>query len=332
MLASGRWKEGPDGSLLRVPQPLVMPSRERVMELERLDRPLTEREAREYALYAFNPSAPPNLLFSAVAGAHPASAAADVMGLGLMGASKAAAPVAKLAKEAIPPEMWKPVVDRANEILAKGLGIKKGDATIELVPKEVDMTGSSLPGFDVDVKIDGTHTGFMSFEPLTSRDAQMIQTQRTLAKGEEAPMEFGISRQDDYPFGEAGGPEVGMGYSAEMSAALNQALKERGYRLFSSTSHTDLGNARYMADVERRVVDPIFSTRTAPAPRDERRLKEILDRYPGAEVKGDMIHIPETRFRYNKKGGRVGEEAFRKGGRFKIKKAKKGAFRPKKNI
>ncbi len=307
MLASGRWKEGPDGSLLRVEQPLVIPSRERVMELERLDRPMTEREAREYALYAFNPSAPPNLLFSAVAGAHPAAAAADVLGLGLMGASKAAAPVAKLAKEAIPPEMWKPVVERANEILAKGLGIKKGDATIELVPKEVDLTGSGFPGFDLDVKIDGKQTGFMSFEPITNRDAQMIQTQRTLDLGEEVPMEFGLSRADDYPFGEGGGPEVGMGYSAEMSAALNQALKEKGYRLFSSTSHTDDGLARYMANVERRVVDPIFSERTAPLPRDERTLKMLLDRYEGSYIKGDQLHIPETRFRYNREGGRIGD-------------------------
>jgi hypothetical protein len=300
MLASGRWKEGPDGSLLRVQA--GVPSRERAMELERLDRPMTEQEAREYALRAFDPTAGPNVLFSLLAGAHPAAAAVDIAGQAMTLGSKAAIP---LSKEAIAPEMWKPVVERANEILAKGLGIKKGDATIELVPKEVDLTGSSFPGFDLDVKIDGTHTGYMSFEPLTSRDAQMIQTQRTLDLGEEVPMEFGLSRQDDYPFGETGGPEVGMGYSAEMSAALNQALKERGYRLFSSTSHTDLGNARYMADVERRVVDPIFSTRTAPVPRDERRLKEILDRYPGAEVKGDMIHIPETRYRYNKQGGRV---------------------------
>ena len=325
MLASGRWKEGPDGSLLRVEQPLVMPSRERVMELERLDRPMTEQEAREYALYAFDPSAPPNLLFSAVAGAHPAAAAADVLGLGLVGASKAAAPVAKLAKEAIPPEMWGPIVKRANELLAEGFGIKKGDATIELIPKEVDITGSSFPEFDLEVAIDGKKTGYMSFEPMTDYDAQMIQTQRTLGLGEETPIEYGLIRQNDYPFGEGGGPEVGMGYSAEMNKALNEALKEKGYRMFSSLSHTPEGEARYMADIERRVVDPIFSTRTTPVPRDERRFKELLDRYPGAEIKGDMLHIPETRFRYNREGGRVG-------GRFKINKAKKGAFRPIKNI
>ena len=305
MLASGRWKEGPDGSLLRVQAGI--PSRERAMELERLDRPMTEREAREYALYAFDPSAPPNVLFSLVAGAHPAAAAADAVGLGLMGASKAAAPVAKLAKEAIPPEMWKPIVDRANEILEQGLGIKKGDASIELVAKDIDLDGTAYPSFDLDVKIDGTHTGYMSFEPLGNRDAQMIQTQRTLDAGEEIPIEFGVSRQDDYPFGEGGGPEVGMGYSAEMSAALNQALKEKGYRMFSSVSHTPEGLTRYMADVERRVVDPIFSSRSVPAPRKQRDLQRALDRYEGSYVKGDQLIIPETRFRYNREGGRVGD-------------------------
>ena len=302
MLASGRWKEGPDGSLLRVQAGI--PTRERAMELERLDRPMTEQEAREYALRAFDPSAGPNVLFSLLAGAHPAAAAVDIGGQALTLGPKAATP---LAKEAIPLEMWDPIVKRANELLAKGFGIKKGDAKIELIPKEVDITGSSFPGFDLEVAIDGKKTGFMSFEPMTDYDAQMIQTQRTLGLGEETPIEYGVIRQDDFPFGEGGGPEMGMGYSAEMNKALNEALKEKGYRMFSSTSHSDLGGARYMADVERRVVDPIFSTRTSPVPRDERRLKELLDRYPGAEIKGDMLHIPETRYRYNREGGRVGD-------------------------
>jgi|TARA_Y100000033_G_scaffold10139_2_gene9233 hypothetical protein len=302
MLASGRWKEGPDGSLLRVQA--GVPTKERAMELERLDRPMTEQEAREYALRAFDPSAGPNVLFSLIAGAHPAAAAVDIGGQALTLGAKAATP---LAKEAIPLEMWEPIVKRANELLSEGFGIKKGDASIELIPKEVDVTGSSFPGFDLEVAIDGKKTGFMSFEPMTDYDAQMIQNQRTLGLGEETPMEYGVIRMDDFPFGEGGGPEMGMGYSAEMNKALNEALKEKGYRMFSSTSHSDLGGARYMADVERRVVDPIFSTRTSPVPRDERRLKELLDRYPGAEIKGDMLHIPETRYRYNREGGRVGD-------------------------
>jgi len=307
MLSSGKWKEGPDGSLLRVEQPLTMPSRERVMDLERLNRPMTEKEAREYSLYAFDPTAPPNVLFSLISGAHPVAAAADGVELALMGASKAAKPLANLAKEAMPPEMWKPIVDRANEILEKGLGIKKGDVKIELFSDEIDLDNSGYPSFDLGVKIDGKHTGFMTFEPLGNRDAQRIQTQRILDSGEDVPIEFGVSRQDDYPFGEGGGPEIGKGYSAEMSAALNEALKEKGYRLFSSTSHTDDGLARYMSNVERRVVDPIFSERGVPVPRDERTIQMLLDRYEGAYVRGDEIRIPETRFRYNKEGGRVGD-------------------------
>ena len=214
MLASGRWKEGPDGSLLRVEQPLVMPSRERVMELESLDRPLTEREAREYALYAFDPSAPPNVLFSLVAGMHPSAAAADLMGLGVAAGSKAAAPAFKLAKESISPSTWRSVVDRANELLEKGLGIKKGDAKIRLVADEVDLEGGGYPSFDLNVNIDGKQTGFMSFSPINNRDAQMIQTQRTLAGGEETPIEFGLIRQDDFPVGNTPGPEQGKGDSA----------------------------------------------------------------------------------------------------------------------
>jgi hypothetical protein len=92
MLASGKWKEGPDGSLLRVQA--GVPTRERAMELERLDRPMTEQEAREYALRAFDPTAGPNVLFSLLAGAHPAAAAVDIGGQALTLGSKAAVPLA----------------------------------------------------------------------------------------------------------------------------------------------------------------------------------------------------------------------------------------------
>ena len=72
MLATGNWREGDQGELIRVKKeevPVGLPSKERVSELESLDRPLTEAEAREYASASFDPSSNMNIMFSLVAGA-----------------------------------------------------------------------------------------------------------------------------------------------------------------------------------------------------------------------------------------------------------------------
>ena len=91
MLQSGQWTANSDGSLSRVkfvyPNffeepgiPLGLPSKERISELEHMNRPLTENERREYGLHAFDPSANANILFSLIAGASPFGAATDVLG------------------------------------------------------------------------------------------------------------------------------------------------------------------------------------------------------------------------------------------------------------
>ena len=68
MLASGEWKEGEQGELVRV-RNVGVPSKERLSYLEGLDRPLTESEAREYASASFDPSSNMNVLFGLAAGA-----------------------------------------------------------------------------------------------------------------------------------------------------------------------------------------------------------------------------------------------------------------------
>ncbi|MEL0120741.1 MAG: hypothetical protein VXB01_17540, partial [Opitutae bacterium] len=172
---------------------------------------------------------------------------------------------------------------------------------------------SGYPTFDIKVNIDGKHTGFMSFDPMNARDAQMVQTQRTMAMGEETPIEFGLIRQDDFPFGNTPGPEQGQGYSAEMSKALNEALKENGYRLFSSDTHTEEGMARYMSGVERGDVEPIMyfsERRLSSVPEIAEQQRKIFGRELGSYEENGIIYVPDTRFRYNKNGGRVGEESW----------------------
>ena len=63
--------------------PQGIPSKERIEQLEALDRPMTQAERREYVSYSFNPSAGPNALFSMLAGFSPAAEAVDVLGRGL---------------------------------------------------------------------------------------------------------------------------------------------------------------------------------------------------------------------------------------------------------
>jgi hypothetical protein len=69
MLATGNWKEGPSGELFRVKKSVGLPTKDRLRELEGMNRPLTESEAREYASASFDPSSNPNMLFGLVAGA-----------------------------------------------------------------------------------------------------------------------------------------------------------------------------------------------------------------------------------------------------------------------
>lgn len=87
MIASGQWKEGEQGELVRV-RDVGLPSKERLSYLEGLDRPLTESESREYAAASFDPSSNMNVLFGLAAGAgfDPVGEAA----MGLLGAGRKA--------------------------------------------------------------------------------------------------------------------------------------------------------------------------------------------------------------------------------------------------
>lgn len=91
MIASGQWKEGTRGELIRVSNeasPVGLPTKERVSYLENLNRPLTESESREYVSASFDPSSNMNILFSLAAGAgfDPVGEAA----MGLLGAGSKA--------------------------------------------------------------------------------------------------------------------------------------------------------------------------------------------------------------------------------------------------
>jgi hypothetical protein len=111
MLASGNWKLGSNGELLRVSaeeanQAALQQSRvaanpakyspttvgfmtpERKTYLEGLGRKLTPEEAREYATVSFDPSENPNLVFGMAAGSTPVEPIGAVVGQGIKSAGK----------------------------------------------------------------------------------------------------------------------------------------------------------------------------------------------------------------------------------------------------
>jgi hypothetical protein len=128
MLASGNWKLGPNGELLRVsaeeanqaayeasraqamkelaeenpakykPTTVGFMTPERKAYLENLDRPLTESEAREWATVSFDPSENPNLVFGMVAGSTPVEPVGALVGQGI----KKAGNFFQVGKEAAP--------------------------------------------------------------------------------------------------------------------------------------------------------------------------------------------------------------------------------------
>ena len=82
MLSTGRFTEGPNGELIRVPQQDMFgfPTTERAQQLSESTDPLTEQQLREYISYGFSPTNPVNTAFSMIAGASPAGQAVDVLG------------------------------------------------------------------------------------------------------------------------------------------------------------------------------------------------------------------------------------------------------------
>lgn len=153
MLASGNWKEGPNGELLRVsaeeanqaallqsrqaaapekytPTEVGFMSDERREYLENLDRPLSREEAQEYATEAYNPSQPANVAFSTAAGfGTPAAALEDYLASRLLTIGKDA--FKYLGAEAVTNAI--PAINKAVKY-----GMDKIDQYVTPLPRAVD--------------------------------------------------------------------------------------------------------------------------------------------------------------------------------------------------
>ena len=165
LLATGRFVEGDQGELIRKKTireqlPVGLPSKERIRELETLDRPMTEVEAREYALHSFDPSSNMNIMFSLVAGAgfDPVGDAAmkvlkggyNVLKGGVGTAKKAIGEGVNILKEVGgSPSTGAKVADKAvnvEESISEGVDFVKGFYRDPIIEKHfIDLYGGQSP-------------------------------------------------------------------------------------------------------------------------------------------------------------------------------------------
>lgn len=166
LLATGRFEEGDQGELIRKKTireqlPVGLPSKERIRELETLNRPMTEVEAREYALASFDPSSNMNIMFSLAAGAgfDPVGDAAmkvlkggyNVLKGGVGTAKKAIGKGVNILKEvgSGSPSTGAKVADKApniGESISEGVDFVKGFYRDPIIEKHfTDLYGGQSP-------------------------------------------------------------------------------------------------------------------------------------------------------------------------------------------
>jgi hypothetical protein len=200
------------------------------------------------------------------------------------------------------------IVNRANEILEKGVGIKKKDIPVKLkvdpdneigvYVNDYDKSGyiELAPNFST-VNKSSTFTDWLKGKkPTTVYD--------TYAKDQPAAM----IKTGDFPYKNIMSLE-GTGVGAEAAEALKQALNEKGLQLYSSKSHTELGKLRYLTEFlnnRKQVVDysdnPYWMN-YASALRDQlggsriskKEVKEYLNQYP-------ELNPTQVRFQYDNGG------------------------------
>lgn len=204
---------------------------------------------------------------------------------------------------------------RANEILKKGVGIKNKDIPIELkseFPGELQLwVNDNNPKYVTEQSKSGTINLAPNFRKF---DKSLTFTD--WLKGEKPKIKYNtydpdaipaVIKAGDFPYQNRIDLE-GTGIGAEAAEALKQALNEEGLPLYSSTSHTNSGQLRYLTEFlnnRKKVVDysinPDWMDR-ASALKDQLGGKRISKK----EVKELMNLNPEiapTHIRFQYKDG-----------------------------
>jgi hypothetical protein len=208
------------------------------------------------------------------------------------------------------------IVARTNEILKKGVGIKKKDIPIELKHSKSSAGEFELWIDDNKYPTGKSKSGTIDFNP-NFRGVDKSLTFTDWLKGKTPTTKYNTYAEDatpaviktgDFPYQNRMDLE-GTGIGAETAEAFKQALNEEGLQLHSSKSHTDAGKLRYLTEFlnnRKQVVDysenPNWINR-ASALKDQLGGKSISKK----EVKEYMRQYPElaptyVRFQYDNGG------------------------------
>ena len=151
------------------------------------------------------------------------------------------------------------IINRANEILEKGVGVKKKNISVKL---------ESTPGNVIEVKVndnnpyfpvtDYNKSGYMNLEPNFHSIDTKSTTFTEWLQGKKPETRFvknwgdfetepAFTKIGDFPYDNR--PDLkGTGVGAEAAEAMKQALEEKGIKLQSSTNHTQEGRLRYLTE------------------------------------------------------------------------------------
>ena len=130
------------------------------------------------------------------------------------------------------------IVENANKHLEKGLGIKK-------VPLEMRLSKPSELGYvNLEAKLKGDYEkmGMMQFKPMGSLSSDRKFSQIVNPFNKDLS---GYEKVNDFPYNNIKWLE-GTGGGGEAAEAINRAIKDKGYNLYSSTSHMGPGQNRYI--------------------------------------------------------------------------------------
>jgi hypothetical protein len=208
------------------------------------------------------------------------------------------------------------IIARTNEILKKGVGIKKKDIPIELKHSKSSAGEFELWIDDNKYPTGKSKSGTIDFNP-NFRGVDKSLTFTDWLKGKTPTTKYNTYAEDatpaviktgDFPYQNRMDLE-GTGIGAETAEAFKQALNEEGLQLHSSKSHTDAGKLRYLTEFlnnRKQVVDysenPNWMNR-ASALKDQLGGKSISKK----EAKEYMRQYPElapthVRFQYDNGG------------------------------
>jgi hypothetical protein len=160
------------------------------------------------------------------------------------------------------------IINRANELLEKGVGVKKKNISVKL---------ESLPGNEIVVKVNDNNpqlylndageyitntaydkSGYMNLVPNFSDINTKSPTFTEWLQGKKPETKFvsnwgnvetepAFTKIGDFPYQNRSDLK-GTGVGAEAAEAMKQALEEKGIKLQSSTNHTQEGRLRYLTE------------------------------------------------------------------------------------